>query len=277
MTENELIINFTPTGMVPQKSETPYVPVSPSEIIEQVHEANEIGITLVHLHARDKNGVPSYKASVFEKIISGIHNYCPSLVMCTSLSGRIYTELERRAEVLSLKPDMGSLTLSSLNFPGKESMNSPSVIQGLINEMDKYGVHPELECFDSGMINYGNYLIRKGTLKAPFYFNLILGNIASAQADAAYVGLAIKDFPAGSLWALGGIGNEQLKMNTLSIALGGGVRVGLEDNIWFDSYRKELATNKNLILRIHQLAGIFGRKVMSSEKFGSMGFYNKNR
>jgi 3-keto-5-aminohexanoate cleavage enzyme len=277
MTENELIINFTPTGMVPQKSETPYVPVSPSEIIEQVHEINEIGITLVHLHARDKNGVPTYKASVFEKIIEGIHYFCPSLVICTSLSGRIFTELERRAEVLSLKPDMGSLTLSSLNFPGKESMNSPSIIQGLINEMEKNGVHPELECFDSGMINYGNYLIRKGSLKAPFYFNLILGNIASAQADAAYVGLAIKDFPTGSLWALGGIGNEQLKMNTLAIALGGGVRVGLEDNIWFDSDRKELATNKNLILRIHQLAEIFGRKVMSSQKFGSMGFYNKNR
>jgi 3-keto-5-aminohexanoate cleavage enzyme len=108
----------------------------------------------------------------------------------------------------------------------------------------------------------------------PYYFNLILGNIASAQADVTYVGLAIKDLPQGSFWALGGIGKEQLKMNALAIALGGGVRVGLEDNIWFDSNRKQLATNQKLLLRIHQLAEIFERKIMTSGKFGSLGFYN---
>jgi 3-keto-5-aminohexanoate cleavage enzyme len=111
----------------------------------------------------------------------------------------------------------------------------------------------------------------------PYYFNLILGNIASAQADLAYVGLAIKDFPEECFWALGGVGINQLKMNTLAIAFGGGVRVGLEDNIWFDINRNQLATNKNLVVRIHQLAEIFERIVMPPEKFGGMGFYNKNK
>jgi uncharacterized protein (DUF849 family) len=274
---SELILNFTPTGMLPMKSDTPYVPVSSSEIIEQVHEVAEIGITLVHLHARDEQGMPTYKSEVYREIIEGIRKHCPGLVICASLSGRSFPEIEKRAAVLSLRPDMGSLTLSSLNFGLQESVNSPRLISSLIEEMDRYGVHPELECFDSGMINYAKYLIGKDALKPPFYFNLIFGNVASAQADAAYVGLAIRDLPHDAFWALGGIGKSQLLMNTLGIALGGGVRVGIEDNSWFDSDRKVLATNAMLIKRIHLLASIFDRKIMNPETFGAMGFYNENR
>jgi len=275
MPANELIINFTPTGMVPMKSDTPYLPVSASEIIEQVHEAAEIGITLVHLHARDPQGVPTYKADTYRGIIEGIRKHCPGLVICASLSGRNIREVSKRAEVLSLCPDMGSLTLGSMNFNRQESVNSPDVIADLIAEMNRYGVNPELECFDSGMINYAKYLIAKGELKPPFYFNLIFGNISSAQADAAYVGLAIRDLPNDAIWALGGIGRSQMLMNTFGIALGGGVRVGLEDNIWYDADRKVLATNAMLIKRIHGLAEIFDRKIMKTETFGEMGFYNR--
>jgi 3-keto-5-aminohexanoate cleavage enzyme len=277
MSASELIINFTPTGMIPMKSDTPFVPVSPSEIIEQVHEAAGIGITLVHLHARDENGLPAYKASIFRDIFDGIRKYCPDLVLCASLSGRNFPEIEKRTEVLSLRPDMGSLTLSSLNFNKQASISPPDTISELIARMDKYGVHPELECFDSGMINYAKYLIDKNELKPPFYFNLLFGNISSAQADAAYVGLAIRDLPEKSIWTLGGLGQNQLMINTLGIVLGGGVRVGIEDNIWLDNERKILATNTMLIRRIHQLAEIMGRKVMKPKTFGSLGFYNTTR
>ncbi len=118
---SELVINFTPTGMIPTKEMTPHVPVSPSEIIEDVHEAYELGITMVHIHARDKvTGEPTYKAEVYEEIILGVRKYAPELVVCVSLSGRNWSEFEKRSEPIQLtgkaKPDMGSLTLSSLNF-----------------------------------------------------------------------------------------------------------------------------------------------------------------
>src|SRR4030043_54047 len=116
-----LIINFTPTGMIPTKEMTPHVPVSVQEIVEDVHRAVEIGITMVHLHARDeRTGEPTYKAEVYEKIIAGIRKFAKDLVICVSLSGRNFNQFEKRAEPLKLernaKPDMGSLTLSSVNF-----------------------------------------------------------------------------------------------------------------------------------------------------------------
>jgi len=270
-----LIINFAPTGMLPVKTVTPYVPIHPSEIIEQTHAAYELGITIAHLHARKEDGTPTYKSSVYSEIFEGVRKHCPTLVISASLSGRDVHEVEKRIEVLQLKPDMGSLTLSSLNFHKQASINTPAVITSLIKEMDKNGVHPELECFDAGMINYSKYLIEKKILKAPYYYNILCGNIASSQADISYLGLMIKDLPEKSLWALAGLGKEQLKMNTVAIAIGGGVRVGIEDNIWYNSKQKTLATNIELVARIHRIANEFEREIMSPKEFGNMGFYNK--
>ena len=269
---DDLIIDFTPTGMIPTKSMTRYVPVTPNEIIEDVHEAFELGITKVHLHARDpQTENPTYKKEYYSEIITGIRKYAPVLVICASLSGRTFNKFEERSEVLDLdgplKPDMGSLTLSSLNFNKVASMNSPEMIQALAMKMLKTGIVPELEAFDAGMINYAKFLLKKEMLDPPLYFNLLLGNIACAQADILYAGLMIRDLPDGSIWSLAGIGNDQLKMNSVAIAIGGGVRVGLEDNIWFDSKRTKLAQNKDLIKRIHVLAEANERKIMSSENF----------
>jgi uncharacterized protein (DUF849 family) len=162
---------------------------------------------------------------------------------------------------------MGSLTLSSLNFNKIASINTPDMIQNLAGKMLALGIAPELEAFDAGMINYAKFLIKKGLLKPPYYFNLLLGNIACAQADILYAGIMIRDLPDESIWSLAGIGDEQLKMNSVAIAIGGGVRVGLEDNIWFDSERTVLARNTDLIKRIHIIAGANGRKVMRPGEF----------
>lgn len=263
--------------MVPVKSDTPYIPVRPSEIIEQTHEAYELGITIAHLHARNEDESPAHQASVYNQIFEGIRKHCPDLVISASLSGRDVQEIEKRSEVLELNPDMGSLTLSSLNFPKQASLNAPDVIIGLVQKMQQHGVKPELECFDSGMINYSNYLIRKKLISAPFYYNLLLGNIASTQADIGYLGLMLRDLPEDSYWALAGIGKEQLKMNTIAIALGGGVRIGLEDNIWYDAEQRKLAKNIDLVKRIHRIGSEFEREVMSAKEFGALGFYNPNR
>ncbi len=266
-----LIINFTPTGMIPTKSMTPHVPVSVSEIVEDVHRATETGITMVHLHAREEQtGLPTYKPEIYGRIIEGIRAFSRDLVICVSLSGRGIREFEHRSAPLELtgeqKPDMGSLTLSSLNFNKTESVNSPDMIIALASKMMDKGILPELEAFDVGMINYAKYLIHKQLLAPPHYFNLLLGNIACAQADLMIAGLMVRDLPPDSLWSFAGIGDSQLMMNSIAIAAGGGVRVGLEDNIWFDRDRTKPATNDALLKRIHVIAEANERKVMTPEE-----------
>ena len=261
------IINFTPTGMIPTKEMTPHVPVSVEEIIEQVLAAAEIGITSVHLHARDpETGMPTYKVDIYGEMIAGIRKYRPDLVLCVSTSGRIFNKFEERAEVLGLtgelKPDMASLTLSSVNFNRQASINSPDTIMALAQEMKGKGILPELEVFDVGMINYAKYLERKGLIEPPYYFALILGNIACAQADLLHCGVMIRDLPADSVWSIGGVGDVQLMINSLAISIGGGVRVGLEDNIFYDPQRKKLADNLELVKRIHRLAEANERLIM---------------
>lgn len=266
---NELIINFTPTGMIPTKEMTPYVPVSISEIVEDVHEAVELGITMVHLHARDQeSGKPTFRQEIYGKLIEGIRKYSKDLIVCVSLSGRGIKEFKHRANPLQLtgdlKPDMGSLTLSSLNFNKTESINSPEMIQLLAKEMNEKGILAELEAFDAGMINYAKYLEKKGLLEPPHYFNLLLGNIACAQADLMHAGILVRDLPPKSFWSMAGIGDAQLPINSMAIAAGGGVRVGLEDNIYFDRNRKVLAKNIDLLKRIHNIAEANERAIMTS-------------
>ncbi len=263
----DVIVNFTPTGMIPTREMTPHVPVTPSEIAEDVHEAFELGITMVHLHARDDvTGAPTYKAEVYGRIIEKIRSFSKDLILCVSLSGRNIHEIEKRAEPLQLegdlKPDMGSLTLSSTNFNREASVNSPETIKALAQRMQAQGIVPELEAFDAGMINYAKYLARKGLLHAPYYFNLMLGNIACAQPDLLHLGVMIRDLPENTHWSVAGIGNAQLPMNSISIASGGGVRVGLEDNIWFDPGRTRLARNIDLVRRVHVLAEANEKTVM---------------
>lgn len=268
---DQTIINFTPNGMIPTKKMTPYVPMSVNEIIEELHQAYEIGITMAHVHARDeKTSEPIYHAEVYGRIIEGIRKHTPDLILCVSLSGRNYKEFEKRSEPLylsgSAKPDMGSLTLSSVNFNKIASVNEPDIIKKLALLMKEKNIKPELEAFDAGMINYAKYLSKKDLLSPPFYFNLILGNISCAQADLLHAGIMIRDLPERSFWSLGGVGDVQLSMNSVAISIGGGVRVGLEDNIWYDRGRTRKATNQELLKRIHDLIAIHGKVMMSSKE-----------
>lgn len=269
--DKKFILNLTPTGMIPTKEMTPKAPLEPGEIIEQVLEAAELGANMVHLHAREPDtGIPTYKKEIYAEIISGIRKKNRELILCVSTSGRHFFEFEKRSQVLDLdgelKPDLGSLTLSSLNFNKQASISSPQMIQNLAKKMYDNNIRPELEAFDLGMINYSKYLIKKGLMKPPYYFNLILGNIACAQANTLSLGLMVSDLPEDSLWSVGGVGNSQLPMNAMAIITGGGVRVGLEDNIWYDKERTRLASNRDLIERVLTIAKAMGREPYTAKE-----------
>jgi 3-keto-5-aminohexanoate cleavage enzyme len=267
------VINFTPTGTQPTR-ENSYAPLLPNEIVEVVHEANEIGISTVHLHARDEETLKNtYKKEVYQKIMEGIKKHCPDLLICVSLTGRNFPELEKRSEVLQLHPDMGSLTMSSLNFPSGASINQPETIMGLIQEMDKYGVQPEIECFDTGMLNYANYLISKNILKTPYHINVILGNIYNGQCDFGTLSSIKSNLPVNSFTCLGGIGSQQLKTTTYGLLDFDGIRIGLEDNLYYKG--KEKTTNIDLLKRAHRIMGELDMTHYTSNELKEKGYGNR--
>jgi uncharacterized protein (DUF849 family) len=253
--------------MVPRRQHSPHVPLSVDEIVECVHEASGIGITIAHLHARLDDGTPTGAVEVYGRIFEGVRRHCPEVIICGSSSGRDWPEFERRAEVLDLRPDLCSLTLSSLNFPNQASVNEPAMIARLAERMRERGVVPELECFDLGMINYGKYLIRKGVLRGPHYWNLIFGNVAGMQATPGEFAAALQAVPDGGYISVGGIGRAQLTAHGMAITQGVGIRVGLEDNLHYDRGRRQLATNSQLLKRVHRLMEEMEQRVMTGAEF----------
>jgi 3-oxoadipate:acetyl-CoA acetyltransferase len=261
---SEVIVNFCPTGMIPTKAMTPHVPVAPAEVIDDACRALERGVAVVHLHARDRQGRPTYRGEIYETMILGIRGHFPDAIMCVSCSGRNFPEFARRSEVLELtgaaRPDLASLTLTSLDFPTGTSQNDPEMVLALASKMVERGIKPELEVFDFGMISAANLLIAKDRLGAPpYYFNLLLGSRYSVPATARHLSNLVEDLPPESVWSVAGIGLFQLPMNTLGIAMGGHCRVGLEDNVYYDFGRTELGTNLALVERVAHLAETFGR------------------
>jgi uncharacterized protein (DUF849 family) len=158
---------------------------------------------------------------------------------------------------------MASLTLGSFNFLKQASVNSPETIEKLAGKMRENAIVPEMEIFDTGMINTAKVLVRKGILREPFYCNLLLGSAYTAPATLFDLACMVKNLPAGFHWAAAGLGKFQLNMNIAAIVMGGNVRVGLEDNIYYDNDKRVLATNEMLIERVVHFADEIGREIAS--------------
>ncbi len=267
MGESTFPLSLCPTGIVPTRETSPHVPLTPEEVARDVGECLALGISSVHLHARDDTGANCNLPGTYAKFIAALRDAREDVVICASCSGRIDPGLESRSAVLTLpdelRPDLASLTLGSLNFSRSASVNAPDVILGLAERMAERGIKPELEVFDVGMVNYAHYLIDRGVIEPPYVFNIILGNPFTGQADPAHLGAIIKDLPANSLWGVGGIGRQQTAAIALGLASGGGVRVGLEDNLWLDRDRTVQATNIALLERTLQVAAALERRPMT--------------
>ena len=270
----KLIINAAITGMVPTKKDNPHVPVSVDQIIDDAINCYKAGASIVHVHARDSEQKPTYKKEIYAKIIEGIKSQCANVIICATTSGRVHNTFEKRSQVLELsgdlKPDMGSLTMGSLNFPNQSSVNTPEMIERLALKMKENGIVPEIEIFETGMISATKVLIKKGILKAPFYFNLLFGSVYSVPATMFDLSYIVKNLPPDVHWAAAGIGKFQLKINFASILMGGHVRVGLEDNLYYDHAKKELATNEMLIKRVVKFANVIGRQVATAQEARDM-------
>jgi len=267
---DKLIINAAITGMVPMKSDNPNVPLSVDEIVAEVKRCRDAGASVFHIHIRDENGVPTYHGEIFGEIYKRVRQDCPDVLISGTTSGRLWKEFSQRTESLEpetgLKPDFGSLTLGSLNFPKNASVNQPDMIKQLGSAMIEKGIVPEWECFDVGMIDFGKFLLQRCILKPPVYCNLLLGNLGTLSANPENLVHMVRNLPEGATWSVAGIGRFQWPMNSLAVVMGGHVRVGLEDNLYYDTAKTRLATNVGLIERVVNLAKAAEREVATPDE-----------
>lgn len=260
-----LIINMAPTGMLPTKKQTPYVPLSIAEIAHDVNIGMNLGVSMFHLHPRRLDGLPTIDMGIWCELMSTVKTINSDIIICGTTSGRNITDPQLRANVLNLpeelRPDMASLTLGSMNFIKSASVNSPDTIRYLAKTMLENGIKAELEVFDLGMVNFAHVLIKEGLLHPPYYFNILLGNIATAQANIVHLSLIVNELPNDSIWSVTGLGQDQNRMTALGVVEADGVRIGLEDNIWYDSERTQLATNESLVKRVVNIANAYEREI----------------
>jgi uncharacterized protein (DUF849 family) len=238
----------------------PAIPMTVEEIARDVEACIELGASMVHIHARDENETPDWRKEAYQPIMQAVRDVSKEVVVCVSTSGRKVNDVERRVACLDTdpKPDMASLTMGSINFLRDATRNSPETVLGLAQAMNERGVKPELEIFDIGMARTTARMIRDGTLQGPHYANILLGNIASADTSLLDLAAVTQHLPEGVIWSVAGIGKAQLKANALGILFGHGIRVGLEDNLYFDE-KKTPASNRTLVERIVRLGKLLGK------------------
>jgi 3-keto-5-aminohexanoate cleavage enzyme len=186
------------------------------------------------------------------------------LIVQFSTGGAIGMTPDERASVLELRPEMATLTCGSVNFGDDIFENSFPIMRGILKKMDEYGVKPELEIFDKGHLANARRLAKEGLLAFPQHADFVLGVPGGLEATVQNLCELVDDLPDGCTWSVAGVGRQQLAMAMAAIAMGGHVRVGLEDNLYYTKGR--LARNEELVARVARIAEEFGRPVATPDQ-----------
>jgi len=255
------IITVAITGSLPTKRDNPAVPISISEQIESTQAAFEAGATLAHCHVRNDEGRPTSDPVRFGRLLEGLRRHCPGMIVQFSTGGRSGAGRERGG-MLSLKPDMASLSTGSCNFPTRVYENSPELVDWLASEMLEHGVKPEIEAFDLSMIFKAVEMGAAGAIKGPLHVQFVMGVKNAMPVDRAafefYIA-TLKRLAPDATWTGAGIGRDQITLNRWSLELGGHCRTGLEDNVRLD--RDRLApSNAALVKRVADLCPDYNRR-----------------
>jgi 3-keto-5-aminohexanoate cleavage enzyme len=260
----KLIITVALTGNVPTKEMNPHLPVTADEIAADVRRCADAGAVLFHVHARDQNQKPTLDQDVYKKNAKRIKEVAPEVILQFSTGARAGKEWEARANPVRLLPEMASFTTGSNNLPGMVYENSPQFIEYLAGVFKKTGVKPEIEVFETGMINNALYLKTKGLIKAPFHFAFVLGAPGSMPGTVKNMVFLSESVPVGSTWTVAGIGKAQIPLAAAAIVMGGHVRVGLEDNLYLPD--GSMASNPKLVEKVVAIANEIGRETATPEE-----------
>jgi len=258
----KLIITVGITGSRITRQQTPYIPITPEEIAQSGIEAWRAGASILHIHVRDpKTGLGTQDDSLFKEVADRIRGETDA-VLCLTTSGIPGRNLQfqERLVPLSLNPELVSFDAGSINMRENVFLNPPEFLEMLAKETLAKGIKPELEVFEVGMVQTCIRYMEKGLLRPPLHFQFVLGVLGGMPATAKSLLHLSEIIPEGSTWSVIGIGLGQLPMAVMAMAMGGHVRVGLEDNIY---YSKGVLTKSNaeLVERIVRMAKDFGREI----------------
>ena len=272
---DKVIVTCALTGALANRQQCPAVPYSPAEIAEEALHAYNAGASVVHIHAREDDGTPTWDPKVFKRIREEVKARCPIIINFSTGSLDDDTSLQETM-IRECKPDIAALNMGTMNYAKYSKKrksfvfdmvfpNPFSKIERLLRAMNDAGVKPELECFDSGHTHSATPLIDMGLLKAPYQISFIVNVLGGMPATVESLQFQSKLIPAGAHWEVIGISHCQWRMVASALVLGGNIRVGLEDHFYLPN--GEMATgNGPLVEKAVELARTIGREPATAEE-----------
>lgn len=240
MAKKKTIITVAPTGAWPKKENNPNVPMTPTEIADEVYACWKAGAAIAHLHMRDDEGNGTMNTAKFEETVGLIRSRYPDcdIVLNLTTSGDIHADDDIRvAHVEKLKPEMASYDCGSMNWLNSGLfINSPAFLERCGKLFQELNVKPEIEAFDPGMIANAAYYLKKGVLVAPLHFQFCMGcanGIPGSMKNLVFMKETMEQLCPGSTWSTFGVGHCAMEMLYGAVALGGHIRVGMEDNVMY--------------------------------------------
>lgn len=261
---DKLIITAAMIGAEVTREHNPNLPVTPSEIAEAAYDCYNAGASIVHLHVREDDQTPTQSGDRFRETIKLIKAKC-NIIIQVSTGGAVGMTAEERLQPVYLKPEMATLSTGSVNFGDDVFLNPPAYLEEFARAMQENGVRPEIEVFDVGMINNALQLVKKGLLEEPLHYDFVMGVPGGIPGTLKNLLHLAESIPPGSTWTVAGMGRHELPLGTAAIIMGGHVRVGFEDNIYYD--KGILAqSNAQLVERIVRVADIHSRPVATPDE-----------
>lgn len=261
---NPLMITAAIVGAETMREHTPYIPYTPEEIAQEAKRCADEGAVMVHVHGRLEDGTPTQSKAVFEEILHKIRERSDVLVQF-STGGAVGMDVEERIEALDLLPDMATLTTGSINFGDEIFANDWPTIQTIAQRLKTYAIRPEIEVFDSAMVDTALRLVKSGLIAAPLHFDFVLGMAGGMGASTRHLDFLLQSIPDDSTWCVAGLGRHQLVLAQESMQRGGHVRVGLEDNIYLS--KGVLAQGSfELVRHVARDAAALGRPLATIEE-----------
>ena len=262
----KLIISACICGAEVTKENNPAVPYTVEEVVREAKSAYDAGAALIHLHVRWDDGTPTQDKGRFQEMVDAIRKECPDVIIQPSTGGAVgMTDLERlQSTEITPTPEMATLDCGTCNFGGDEIfINTDNTINNFGDIMKERGIKPECEVFDKGMIDLALKAAKKGHIDYPMHFDFVLGvQMTATVRDLVYMATSV---PAGSTWTATGIGKTCWDIVAATIALGGHVRVGFEDNVYMS--KGVLAkSNGEMVERVVQMAKLMNREVATPDE-----------
>ncbi|MFW5968046.1 MAG: 3-keto-5-aminohexanoate cleavage protein [Persicimonas sp.] len=263
-----LIITAAVVGAETMREHTPHVPYTPVEIAEEAARCREAGASIVHVHGRKEDGTPTQDRETFARILEEVRARTDILVQF-STGGAVGMSVEERIEALDLRPDMATLTTGTVNFGDDVFLNSLPMIRQIAGRLQEYDITPEIEIFDTGMVDTAMRLVDEGLLEEPLHFDFVLGVPGGMGGRPENLDFLVDMIPEESTWSVAGIGRHELPLARKAVDMGGHVRVGLEDNIFIET-GKLAEGSFELVEAVADYAADQGRELATPETARTM-------